>query len=329
MKKITFIFALCLNLSTPLYASEVASYAWSHKEMHSMLGIKVIYGEDNRRDLYQVKSPMHYVIAHSTAGMIPTHALVRNEDKTFSLSYRVTLSQGLNVCPSERFANQMLGPQCSGFLIGPKTLVTAGHCVSDLDEEDCSSVSWVFGFAMSEPGKLNLDKIPSIDVYRCKKIIKAKHHYNSRDEDFAIVELSRSVKGRFPLPFRKKGKISDEARLVVIGHPSMLPLKITNGGRVLLNNNPFQFTTSLDTFQGNSGSAVFNAVTGLLEGILVSGKKDYVLSNPLDKKSCLVVNRCDQFGENCTDQSEMSKMVPGENVTRITSILPYLPSDVQ
>jgi len=64
---------------------------------------------------------------------------------------------------------------------------------------------------------------------------------------------------------------------------------------------------NLDTFGGNSGSAVFNAETGEVEGILVRGENDYVWS---DENG----SRC-RVPQQCTNDA-----CRGEDVTRITNI---------
>jgi hypothetical protein len=71
--------------------------------------------------------------------------------------------------------------------------------------------------------------------------------------------------------------------------------------------NPF-FVTNLDTFGSNSGSPVVNMDSYQVEGILVRGTTDYVLS---EDGSCVQVNRCPEGGDtNCA----------GENATK-TSML--------
>ena len=62
--------------------------------------------------------------------------------------------------------------------------------------------------------------------------------------------------------------------LVLIGHPSGLPTKIAPDASVLktLTNS---FVSNVDAFSVNSGSGVFHAVTGEIEGILSSGRQDY------------------------------------------------------
>ena len=282
----------------------------------------VVYGEDNRLDLYEVTNPLHKKLAQSTAGMVAKYMLQKENNASYSIKKKVTLEEGINVCPNEKFSQQPLLANCSGFLIGDDILVSAGHCFRGQAEGSCQTHSWVFGLAMNSDRDINLDYIPSENVYSCKRVIRAVLDHK---EDFAIIQLDRKVKGRQPLQYRTSGKVSDRTELVVIGHPTMLPLKVSDSGTVLSNKDPYQFTTTLDTFQGNSGSAVFDAKTGILEGILVSGKTDYLPSDEKDPQSCMVVNTCDMNGKNCDGQDQGSIDIPGENVTRITTITRYLP----
>lgn len=283
---------------------------------------RVVYGVDNRKDLYEVTNSLHAALAQSTAGMVSNHILSKH-DGFYSIDRKVTLEDGMNVCPSEKFTQQPLLANCSGFLIGDDILVSAGHCFKGRAEGSCASSSWVFGLEMESDRDINLDNISEDNVYKCKKVIHAKL---TRNEDFAIIQLDRKVVGRKALKFRKQGKVSTKSELVVIGHPTMMPLKVSDGGTIIANNNEYQFTTTLDTFQGNSGSAVFDAKTGMLEGILVSGKTDYIPSDTKNPESCQVVNNCDMDGRNCMGTDEGSLKVPGENVTRITTLVKYIPS---
>ncbi|XXU97629.1 hypothetical protein WME85_06135 [Sorangium sp. So ce1153] len=51
------------------------------------------------------------------------------------------------------------------------------------------------------------------------------------------------------------------------------------------------FVATTDTFEGNSGSGVYETVDYTVAGILVDGEKDYV-----KKGSCRVVNTCPKDG---------------------------------
>ena len=181
--------------------------------------------------------------------------------------------------------------------MGEDLLVTAGHCMQS--QEDCSYYNWVFGFKKKWDGHIATE-FSLENVYSCQKILVSKYDPIGK-KDYALIKLDRPVLERKPLSFRRNGKIDNEAELVVIGHPSGLPTKIADNARVRDNGDPLFFNANLDTFQGNSGSAVFNKKTGVVEGILVRGDTDYVTED-----SCMVINRCEDHG--CR----------GEDVTRIT-----------
>lgn len=260
---------------------------------------KVIYGTDDRKDIFESTNEMYKQLASSTAAMISDSSLVSQEDGM--LLVRTTTLEQDGICSDARFAKQPAAANCSGFLVGDQYLVTAGHCIQDI--VDCERYSWVFGYANQTEEKLT-QIIPKTEVYKCNKIVSRvldRSTYN----DFALVKLDRVVAGHTPLKFRTNGKIADKADLVVIGHPSGLPTKIADGANVRSNTNKYFFQATLDTFGGNSGSAVFDANTGLVEGILVRGETDYVndsVQNCYRPKVCKVTE--------CR----------GEDVTRITNI---------
>jgi V8-like Glu-specific endopeptidase len=195
----------------------------------------------------------------------------------------------------------MTGGLCSGFLVGPDLLVTAGHCIKN--DFACKDNFWVFDFRAELTGTSKAPYFDSESVYRCKKVIAQK--LVGTGADYALIQLDRKVRDREPLKVRTEGKVKDGKEIVVIGHPSGLPTIIAGGAIVRKNTNPDFFQSNLDTFGGNSGSAVFNAETGLVEGILVRGETDYRWDA---EAKCRRVFQCDN--DKCR----------GEDVTRITVI---------
>ena len=204
------------------------------------------------------------------------------------------------ICAKERFSQQLSAANCSGFLIANNVLVTAGHCIKG--QADCNSYKWVFDYKV-DYAEQNDMKVPATSVYSCKKIISRSLDSVSKD-DYAVIQLDRKVTDRQPLKYRQSGKISTGANLVVIGHPTGLPTKISDGAAVRSLQSKF-FIANLDRYGGNSGSAVFNADTLEVEGILVRGENDYVYDSNL---GCEVSNVCANNG--CR----------GEDVTYITNI---------
>lgn len=258
---------------------------------------KVIYGDDNRRDVYEVTNPLFLEMARSTAALIPTRNLSRSGDETKIRGRQLGAARGL--CQDEPFREQIASANCSGFLVAPNILVTAGHCIRGASA--CNSYSYVFGFETERQGQTEYS-VSNDNVYSCKRLVKQVLD-NRTGMDYAVVELDRPVTGRRAMPFRKSGKVQDGQELVVIGHPSGLPTKIADGAFVRNNSRSVYFSASLDTYGGNSGSAVFNVDTGEIEGILVRGETDYVRNG-----SCVSSNICPMDG--CR----------GEDVTRITNV---------
>lgn len=292
--------------------------------LSSQAGVDVIYGKDNRLDVYQTTNALHKKLALSTAAMVPSSFFVKSAiPGAFDLSNVPTLERGQNICPSEAFSHQPIAATCSGFLVGPDTLVTAGHCFKAFStpEQVCKTFAWVFELDLKTAESNPLNHIPLKNIYLCKEVIASEL---SQIADFTVIKLDRAVVGREPLKFRTKGKISSTASLVVIGHPTGLPTKISPAGKVTKNDEPTRFSTTLDTFHGNSGSAVFDATTGIIEGLLIQGKTDYIPSKAGDPNSCKVVNHCDDNGSNCLSGPDQGQVQWGEVVLRIQEVIPSI-----
>jgi V8-like Glu-specific endopeptidase len=255
---------------------------------------KVIYGEDNRLDIFQVEGQAWVDVGAATAVQIKTTDFPQGGGKgkrgRKQVDYVFTTptlgAQG--ICPSERFVKQPAVGNCSGFLIDEKTLVTAGHCmISDLD---CSDYKWVFDYRI-DSADVDHVRVPKTNVYECKRIVKQVLEREGGRNDFAVIELDRPVTDRRPLKVRESGTIEVGTPIVVAGYPSGLPLKLAGGAQVRSVNSTF-LVANLDTYGGNSGSAVLNALTMEVEGILVRGDTDYV-SSP---EGCRVSNRVPDNG---------------------------------
>ena len=266
---------------------------------------KVIYGDDDRVEVYQA-SAAEQKLAASTAAMVEASSvtLVANQgtgEEYYQLNDE-SLADGMNVCEDERFASQPSAAMCSGFLVAPDLLVTAGHCVNS--KFDCQGNVWVFDYNMDkETGKAKT-KVDPKNLYKCAEIVNYKYGWDT-DNDYALIQLDRVVEGRDALEIRKEGAVQVGEKITVIGHPSGLPSKVAGGAAVRSIEPREYFVANLDTFGGNSGSAVFNATTNVVEGILVRGEKDYVYD---DVRGCRVVNECEN--DECR----------GEYVTKITEI---------
>ncbi|MDZ4675920.1 MAG: trypsin-like peptidase domain-containing protein [Oligoflexia bacterium] len=260
----------------------------------------VIYGNDDRLDLYEVTNQEVLALANSTVALIQSSKL-RNNNGTTVISTS-NFGSAMNLCPSEKYRDQPTAAFCSGTLVGSDLVLTAGHCISS--SADCTNTKFVFGFGVYQKG-VNPSQVPTSEVYGCGQIIHTER--NDRGADFAVIKLDRPVANHPPLPVRAQGGVGSGDDILVIGYPVGLPTKVAAGAKVRSVSSEY-FVANLDTYGGNSGSGVFNAHTGLIEGVLVRGEQDFA-----SQGSC-------QVSKVCTDSS-----CRGEDVTQISKVLPYLP----
>lgn len=279
---IAFLFSASIGLS---------------QDLHS----QVIYGQDDRLDLYEVTDPQLRALADSTVALIRNDRLVEQADswKILSLSYR----EEQELCSEERFAEQYIAARCTGFLVAPNKIATAGHCASTVT--DCLSQKFVFGYGLHMQGE-NITEVSKSEVYSCTRVIGASADPSGLD--YSIVELDRPVPNHQPLKLNLTGNIAAQTPLFVIGHPAGLPTKVAGGARVRTSDD-ISFLSDLDTYGGNSGSPVFNAETLEVEGILVRGEWDYEY--------------------NADNTCKLSKVCPdgtcsGETSTKVSSLKDYL-----
>jgi hypothetical protein len=256
----------------------------------------VIYGADDREDADECTSSGPAAAwARSTAMIVATWALGPAEGGGFEITRRETLAESMRasgkpLCPEEPFQEQpVLGGLCSAFLAAPSVVVTAGHCV--IDASICPMLAFVFGAgeggAGRDPWHFGAD-----DVYRCGGVSRLATR--GAAGDYAVVRLDRPVVGRPPLRLRSEGKVADDEELILIGNPLGLTTKIAAHGAVLDNAPVPFFKASTDSYSGSSGSAVLGARSGLVEGILVRGEKDFV-----KKGDCWVSKVCPPDGASC------------------------------
>lgn len=252
-------------------------------------GLFAVYGEDNRIEPFNAGA-MEFELSKSIAGRISLEHL-----QVVGGNYQVTRTTlGAEKCRKNRFAEQTLGPSCSGFLVHPDILVTAAHCMTTADK--CSDNVWVFDYALKNATDQTYKIIPQKNVYKCKQVL-ARRYSDFGNVDYTIIQLDRPVTDRnfLTMDFSHDSP-SLQTPTFAVGFPSGLPLKITPGGRVLKNDNPYAFDTDLDIFQGNSGSPVFDQNTGKVIGITSHGHEDYTRDK--GDPTCKIPKVC-MPGDNC------------------------------
>lgn len=282
---------------------------------------KSIYGNDDRLDYFEA-SPAMRTLADSVVSLWPSKQ-VKFEDGKYKLA-TIGFGEALNLCPNEKFREQPIGAFCSGTLVGEDIVLTAGHCITD--EASCADARFVFGFNIDKEGGKARTAVGAKDVYSCKRIIKRDLDkqgsgvigtglaiisalLNKAGPDFAVIQLDRKVEGRKPLPVNRANDLKAGDQVFVIGHPVGLPAKVAGNASVRTTDPKAFFLTDLDTFGGNSGSAVFNARTNKIEGILVRGGTDFV-DGPAGCKVQYKVGQGEGKGEAVTKMSKVQKYIP-------------------
>lgn len=277
---------------------------WGHLETKRR---KVIYGNDDREDAFEVEDPDLLAVIDSTVALVFRGDLKKNPDGTYRLP-SATLAQGDHdpaLCTDDPFRDQPVPAQCSGFLVGKDLVATAGHC---LKVEDCDNHAFVFGFQMIDENT-PVTSFDESQIYYCSEVVATV--LDDHGPDWSLARLDREVTDHVPLRLRRTGKVPDNQSLLVAGHPLGLPLKVAGGANVRTNSEDTFFDANIDSFGGNSGSAVFNTDTWVVEGILVRGDDDFETD---EQRGCTTSKRCPDSG--CT----------GEDVTRSTVFAPFVPA---
>jgi len=263
--------------------------------------LKAIYEVDNRMDIKDVTNEKILEVADSVAALFTEGSVIDNGDGSSTLKTK-KFGNSYNLCSTEKFRNQPIGAFCSGFLVAPNIIATAGHCVTN---ENISKVRFVFGFRMVDDENARTI-IKNSEIYKGVKLINRQQ--NSSGSDWSLVQLDRDVTDHKHVQIRRTGKIKNNEPVYVIGHPVGLPTKFADGATVQNNEHDAYFVSNLDTYGGNSGSPVFNS-RNEVEGVLVRGAEDFVMNgNCRVSLICSPASGCK--GEDCTRTTEFAKDIP-------------------
>jgi hypothetical protein len=164
---------------------------------------------------------------------------------------------------------------CSGFLVGPRTLVTNHHCISTPKECKGTRVAIYNGIGYENA--------------RCKRIISAKidsRSENRRTIDFSVIELTHEIKSsKFFYLSTTKLRIGDKINSWVIDHFSPTKSRITQLPCFLKDMNRGLELSNCASISGNSGSPVVNMKGGIVGTLWAGDTEDYVTEEtPLEER---------------------------------------------
>lgn len=237
---------------------------------------------DSRIEIYQLNPEINWqyfmlLANQSVAMVIEKESIVKISDSHYKIETESNKSKHvLRLCNNLPFSNQPVVGVGTAFLINNNQFITAKHVF----QQSIENYVIVFGIDQLNP------EVTQSYISKEQVFFPTKISHNLSDIDIVIFDVDRET-NRSGLSYGNSRTLEKQHEIYSIGHPSGLPKKIAlNAG--ILDNSYFQyFYTSLDTFQGNSGSPVLDFYTNTVIGVLVAGEKDFKFNG-----NCYELNTC-------------------------------------
>ena len=239
---------------------------------------------DSRIELRDLKrsSPWQSQIiknSESIGLIIEKEALSQITVGTFSLDISKTLGGVYHLCDNVAFGHQPVAGRGTAFIYNGDSMLTAAHVI----ERKITDYIVLFGYRVIHPGGAVENFFDEESIFYPTEIIS-----HSNEADVIRFRVNRPFH-RPALTMAPSKSLANKSEVYMIGYPSGLPLKVALNASLYDNGNQQYFYTSLDSFQGNSGSPVFDFNSHAVIGILVSGEVDYVFNgNCYDTPSCTI-----------------------------------------
>jgi S1-C subfamily serine protease len=219
----------------------------------------------------------YFYNVESVGLVIERSVLTEVSDSFYQVDLSRTLAQQYQLCPEEPYGTQPVLGLGTCFVRDSVTMITAAHVL----EGALRQYAVVFDYEMVLKSGFVNPFIRKDNVFFPEKI-----PWRSEELDLAVFQLDRRC-NRSALRFAALGNIKVDDDVYMIGHPSGLPKKAAFNAEITDASHPQYFYTSLDAFQGNSGSPVFSLKTHEVIGVLVSGGADFQW-----RGACNVSNVC-------------------------------------
>ena len=149
---------------------------------------KIVYGYDSRKDVYEETDAPIRRRAQLSAVVLMDHGSLSCSSVTGECTPTArSLGQSRSLCNGEKFADQPTAGFCSGTLISPNHVLTAGHCITS--DKDCANMRLVFNYMYSGTSAQLDTIVESTDVYMCRTYLSDMLEDGT---DWAIIQLDRS-----------------------------------------------------------------------------------------------------------------------------------------
>lgn len=285
----------CFSLALILCTLTACNQKAPSGTIDSLTSPAVIYNGDTREDVSSLSAQDR--VAAATAMLVENDRVAQNRRTLDWLALPTLLKDRYPLCEDENFLSQPTLGECTGVLIAPNTVLTAGHCIPNFDT--CKKTKFIFGWNLA---KSQHKTLPNSEIFHCQNLIKQENQ-RSKGIDYAIIELDRSVPDVEPVTIAEESVFENGEQLVSLSYPLGLPLKKDTATVVADSADKNFIKVEVDTFGGSSGSPLFND-QGELVGILSSGAED-ILEDDIyrvqKEGGCINFNRCTNgecFGEN-------------------------------
>ena len=274
-------------------APEIAAKAVHQTAKEEVYSLNRLYGPsqyDSRIEIAQLQADNSWQLAirqvsESVGMIIEKEQLVKISESTYQLNAVVTLGNRYNLCDGEAFANQLVVGVGTAFIIDRDIMVTAAHVF----QRPLKDYAVVFGYRVINSLGTAETGIPASDVY-----FPINLQQENNELDVVRFQTDREF-SRPVLQWEQSKALSEGTEIYMLGYPMGLPEKLAINADITDNSFHYYFYTSLDSFQGNSGSPIFNYETHKVIGVLVSGMTDYEL-----KGDCYQSTLCK--GPNCVGE---------------------------
>ncbi|MCD0472324.1 serine protease [Flavobacterium sp. JAS] len=263
------------NNATVVITEKVLDSSAVESKIEAEISVKRLYGPsqfDSRIELLELDVNTNWQLellnkSRSVAMIVEKENLHQLAKEVYVLDVSHTLGDLYGLCPNEAFYRQPSAGVGTCFIFSKNTMLTAAHVL----ERPITDYVIVFGY------KLLVSSTSVPDYYFDKNDIYFPQEVLKWDDELDVIEFKVDRDFDRPvLEWENSSRIKAEtSEIYMIGHPSGLPTKVALNAGIEENSHPLYYYTSLDSFQGNSGSPVFNLQTNKIIGILVAGEIDY------------------------------------------------------